>query len=72
MVPLPTNWIWSAMTNIAVYAFMTVTGKVVYTDKAENVHTYSKTVSLENVSAGVYMLGVQTSTGQGYKRVVIK
>lgn len=49
-----------------------INGKVVYTEKAENVNVFHKTVSLENVSPGIYMLGVQTSTGQGYKRVVIK
>lgn len=57
--------------NLAISLY-DINGKVVYTDKAENVNTFSNTVSLENVSAGIYMLGVQTSTGQGYKRVVIK
>jgi hypothetical protein len=46
-------------------------GKVVFTDQQNKVNRYSRSVSLADFGAGVYLLEVETTKGRATKRVVV-
>jgi hypothetical protein len=63
------NLVLNQSTNNVVFQIADLMGRVVYSDKVANVSTLNKTINLNNLSAGNYILQVITDSGRYTEKI---